>query len=141
MSAVHADVVLRLIITGSEPLPVPAALRYDPADPYAVTVVIHAGQDEPVTWTFARELLADGLEAAGEESAAGLGDVHVWLSADDEGESACIRLSSPFGNALFKTQASEITRFLAESYALVPNGSESDRAHAELTALLGEATS
>ena len=41
---------------------VEVSLTYDPGDPYAVTVRMHADSGT-TTWTFARDLLADGLRS------------------------------------------------------------------------------
>src|SRR4051812_7394716 len=45
---------------------------FDPADPYAITMKLEA-RSGSVTWTFARDLLADGVFHP-----AGDGDVQVW---------------------------------------------------------------
>src|ERR687888_175865 len=52
-----------------------ASLKYDPTDPYAVHVMFHPDTSgaEPVSWSFARELLVTGIDEA-----AGMGDVRVW---------------------------------------------------------------
>ena len=39
----------------------PARLTYRTDDPYAVHVTFHIGSDSPVNWTFARELLVEGV--------------------------------------------------------------------------------
>ena len=54
-------------------------LRYDPADPFAVTLTIFA-PGWPVRWTMARDLLLGGCYAP-----AGEGDVRVEPCLDDEG--------------------------------------------------------
>jgi hypothetical protein len=52
-------------------------MTYDPADPLAVCVhVVGAGRDEQ--WTFARDLLADGLRSL---VPVGQGDVHVQATS------------------------------------------------------------
>ena len=56
---------------------VDVALHYDPTDPYAVRVDI-AGPDRDVSWTFARDLLADGLRSM---TAVGEGDVRVQATS------------------------------------------------------------
>ena len=54
-------------------------LVFDPADPYAVTIVFRTGAQE-VRWTFARELLI-----AGRFTPTGDGDVHVWPCVNSDG--------------------------------------------------------
>ena len=49
-SSVTCELQLRLVISGDSSLPVPAGLRYDTADPYAVHATFHTGgQDTVVT--------------------------------------------------------------------------------------------
>ena len=115
---------LRLVVPGSAALPVRAGLDYDPSDPYAVTVSFHttggAGGSDVVSWTFARQLLADGLAAP-----AGEGDVQVWPSSGALAPVVCLSLSSPSGRALFELPLAELAQFLAETYEVVPSGAES----------------
>src|SRR3954447_10732195 len=40
-----------------------AELRFDPADPFAVSLAIGVECGEPVVWTFARDLLSAGVTA------------------------------------------------------------------------------
>src|SRR3954451_12297826 len=56
---------------------VDVTLRYDPADPYAVCIDI-TGHDREVTWTFGRDLLADGLRST---TAVGEGAVRVQATS------------------------------------------------------------
>ena len=57
---VTQPVHLELIDSSGAATPIEAELRYDPADPYAVTTVFKTGASQ-VRWTFGRELLAEGL--------------------------------------------------------------------------------
>jgi hypothetical protein len=73
-TVVEVETTLRLVASGAGVGPPnPARLSYNPRDPYAVQV--HFRGVETVTWTFARELLATGLDAS-----AGDGDVQIWPS-------------------------------------------------------------
>jgi hypothetical protein len=136
---VVSQVDLALVVPGSVPLPVVASLRYDRLDPYAVHICFHtggAGSTDMVEWTFARQLLADGLTRP-----TGIGDVRVWPSNPDaEGTSSTvsIALSSPSGHALFEAPREALLQFLLRTYAEVPFGAESTEVDldAELTALL-----
>ena len=138
---VRAEQELRLI--GPEYLIVPltAEWSYSRQDPYAVMMSLDTGADEPVKWTFSRDLLAAALLGP-----AGLGDVQAWpaaASADpaEDGAGAgqkilSIMLGSPDGSARFETDAAGIEAFLSGTYELVPVGQESD--HLNLDAGLAE---
>jgi hypothetical protein len=118
---VTTDLSLQLAVPGGACLPVSAAFRYDPADPYAVHVDFRTGGDDIVEWTFARQLLADGVTHP-----VGEGDVQVWPSGDDEVQAVCLSLSSPSGSALFDMPLAGLVEFLTRTYAAVPTGLESD---------------
>lgn len=132
-TSVSAELELRLVVPGSTSLPVLADLTYDVADPYAVRVAFHTGGPDVVEWTFARQLLTDGVARPGGE-----GDVQVWPSHSGSRPIVCIALSSPSGRALFEAALGEVVEFLTRTYALVPTGSESDHVDvdAELALLL-----
>lgn len=131
--SVSAELELRLVVPGSTSLPVLADLTYDVADPYAVRVAFHTGGPDVVEWTFARQLLTEGVARPGGE-----GDVQVWPSHSGSRPIVCIALSSPSGRALFEAPLGEVVEFLTRTYALVPTGSESDHVDvdAELALLL-----
>ncbi|QUQ66087.1 SsgA family sporulation/cell division regulator [Kutzneria sp. CA-103260] len=108
---------LRGLLGGA--VPVPAALRYDPSDPYAVTATFHHGQGE-VSWIFARDLLADGLLAP-----SGDGDLHINPVAGSD--MVLFVLTSPDGAAVMEASAGELADFLDLSYDQVPPGAEWDQ--------------
>ena len=129
---VSADLDMRLVVPGSTSLPVHAALRFEVEDPYAVHVTFHTGGtdgSESVEWTFARQLLTDGVTRA-----VGEGDVQVWPSQADGSPVVCLALSSPSGRALFEVPLASLVEFLTRTYAAVPTGAESD--HVDLDAEL-----
>ena len=131
-TTVTADLQLRLVVPGSSALPVRAGLRYDVADPYAVTVAFHTGPadgGEVVEWTFARQLLTDGVSAP-----VGEGDVQAWPSSSGGQPVVCLALSSPSGKALFEIPLPSLVDFLGSTYAAVPTGGES--AHVDVDAEL-----
>jgi hypothetical protein len=134
-TSVSTDLQLRLVVPGAASLPVRAGLRYDITDPYAVQVsFLTGGSDgESVEWTFARQLLTDGVTAP-----VGEGDVQVWPSASAGAPVVCLSLSSPSGKALFEVPLPELVDFLGQTYAAVPTGSESEHVDvdAELALLL-----
>jgi len=118
-TTVTCELRLRLLVSGDAALPVPAALRYDVADPYAVHATFHAAGDT-VEWVFARELLAAGLQGT-----AGLGDVRVWPSTDAGLDVVFVSLSSPEGQALLEAPARALAGFLERTHRAVPAGAES----------------
>jgi hypothetical protein len=135
-SSVNTELQLRLVVPGASSLPVRAGLRYDVTDPYAVQVAFHTGNGvdgEIVEWTFARQLLTDGVSAP-----VGEGDVQVWPSASAGLPVVCLTLSSPSGKALFEVPLPELVDFLGQTYAAVPTGGESQHVDvdAELALLL-----
>ena len=120
-----------LWLIGPEHLIVPltAEWSYTREDPYAVTMSLDTGADQPVRWTFARDLLAAALLAP-----AGMGDVQAWPAAESAaaeagaetgGKVLNILLGSPDRCARFETGAAGIEAFLARTFELVPAGQES----------------
>jgi hypothetical protein len=135
-TSVSTELQLRLVVSGAASLPVRAGLRYDVADPYAVQVAFHTGngtEGEIVEWTFARQLLTDGVSAP-----VGEGDVQAWPSATVGMPVVCLSLCSPSGKALFEVPLPELVDFLGQTYAAVPTGSEGEYVdvEAELALLL-----
>jgi hypothetical protein len=131
---VTADLQLRLVVPGSAALPVRAVVRYDAGDPYAVEVAFHTGPadrdgGDVVEWTFARQLLTDGVTAP-----VGEGDVQVWPSSSSGRPVVCLALSSPSGKALFEIPLADLVEFLGRCYTAVPTGEES--AHVDVDAEL-----
>lgn len=136
-ATVSTELGLHLVIAGANTMPVRAGLRYDIADPYAVQVRFHTGSTEDadsVEWTFARQLLTDGVTGP-----AGEGDVRVWPSDASGAFGVSLSLSSPSGQALFEVPLRELVDFLTMSYDVVPTGAESDFIDVddELALLLG----
>ena len=133
-ATVSTELGLHLVIPGANSMPVRAGLRYDIDDPYAVQVRFHTHSSEDadsVEWTFARQLLTDGVAGP-----TGEGDVRVWPS---DGLEVSLSLSSPSGKALFQVPLRELVDFLTMSYEVVPTGAESDHidVDSELAMLLG----
>lgn len=133
---VTTELQLNLVVPGANSLPVRAGLAYDATDPYAVSVSFHTGSGptaDVVEWTFARQLLTDGMNAP-----VGQGDVQVWPSTSSGEPVACLSLSSPSGRALFEVPVPELAGFLSMTYTAVPLGSESEHVDvdAELALLL-----
>lgn len=110
-----------------------AELRYDPADPLAVSLALGVEYGEPVVWTFARDLLAEGLTGP-----AGLGDITLEPARDLAGPELRITLATDC-LATMTAPRDPIVAFLIESYAAVPSGTEMEHVDfdAELASLLG----
>lgn len=120
-AVITQPVALELIDTAGTATPIEAELRYDPADPYAVTTVFKTGASQ-VRWTFGRELLTEGLyEPAGD------GDVHVWPCLDSSGHAVVIiELCSPDGEALVQARTGDLQAFVERMNRAVARGAESD---------------
>ena len=84
-------------------------------------MAFHVGNDEPVEWIFARELLTVGIVRR-----VGDGDVQVWPARADGERTLNISLTSPFGQALFEVPLPPLTEFLHRTYDLVSAGRETD---------------
>jgi hypothetical protein len=136
-STATAEIAFRLIVPHQTVVPLVASLHYSSADPYAIRIAFHVGLDEPVEWTFARDLLANGLQGRD-----GLGDVHVWPAPSEADKTADqvlhLELSSPFGEAHFEAPMRDVTDFLRKTWRIVPAGEESDftDVEAELSEIL-----
>ncbi|KEF09171.1 MULTISPECIES: spore wall synthesis regulator SsgD [Streptomyces] len=130
--AVHA----RLIATAPRSRRVPARLRYDSGDPFAVRVIfppVASLDGIEVVWTFARDLLAAGLREP-----SGRGDVHIWPCGP---EYTMLEFHTADGLAMVQFQARDLRGFLMRSYGVVPLGREGRYLDVEgdLAALLREA--
>ena len=104
---VTENVELEFVDPQGEATSIDADLVFDPADPYAVTMVFRTGVQE-VLWTFGRELLVEGLyEPTGD------GDVHVWPCLSSDGSAVVIiELCSPDGELLVQASSRSVTRFV-----------------------------
>jgi hypothetical protein len=100
---------------------------YDRRDPYAVRLDFPLEDEErerghgdddgrAPSWTFGRELIAEGMHAP-----AGEGDVRVWPFGSDL---VMVELRSDAGSALIAVPVHELRAFLFLSYAEVPPGYE-----------------
>jgi hypothetical protein len=113
--------------------PLEAEFEFNPADPFAVSVLFKA-EPVPVRWTFARELLVEGFyEPTGD------GDVHVWPCLSADGNAVVIlELNSPGGEVLVQVSSRQIAGFIQQILVAVPLGTEGDLVNFddELTELL-----
>ncbi|GAA3378336.1 SsgA family sporulation/cell division regulator [Streptomyces sannanensis] len=118
-NVIEQPVQARLVASKPQMERVPAALRYDAADPFAVYMAFPAHatlEGTDVSWVFARELLEAGLEAP-----AGLGDVRVRPYGYDR---TVLEFHASEGIAVVHVRTSELRRFLRRTWLLVPAGHE-----------------
>jgi len=98
-----------------------AEFRYDPADPYAVALTFHLG-DDVLRWDLARSVLARGLT-----DPSGEGDVCLWPHVTEEGRAVVmVNLFSSDGELVGEIRTNELYRFITRTLALVPLGTEND---------------
>jgi len=118
-TVIEQPVEARLVAAAPRMPSIPATLGYDPRDPFAVRMSFPAPstlEGVEVCWTFARELLASGLE---EE--VGQGDVRVRPYGYDR---IVLEFHAPEGTAVIHVRAGELRHFLDSSTELVPVGLE-----------------
>ncbi|MGM9469156.1 SsgA family sporulation/cell division regulator [Streptomyces murinus] len=118
-TVIEQPVEARLVAAAPRMPSIPATLRYDRCDPFAVRMTFPAPatlEGVEVCWTFARELLAAGLlEPEGQ------GDVRVRPYSYDR---IVLEFHAPEGTAVVHVRAGEIRRFLEATGELVPVGLE-----------------
>ncbi|MFD4609421.1 SsgA family sporulation/cell division regulator [Streptomyces sp. NPDC058440] len=121
-TVVERELELRMIVSPEYDVPVPARLAYRTDDPYAVHVVFHVDSEHPVHWTFARDLLVEGVFRS-----CGDGDVRVWPSKALGRSAVLLALSAPDGEALLEAPAAQVAAWLERTLRLVPPGSEGEQ--------------
>ncbi|MEU2396326.1 SsgA family sporulation/cell division regulator [Streptomyces sp. NPDC007369] len=131
---VERELEVRLVLSPERSVPVPARLVYLADDPYAVHITFHTGSSTPVNWTFARELLVEGVFRP-----CGHGDVRIWPATLEDRSVVCMALTSPDGDALLQAPSASVSAWLERTLRVVPPGTEPellglDAALAELLA-------
>ncbi|MFE9808060.1 SsgA family sporulation/cell division regulator [Streptomyces sp. NPDC005548] len=121
-TVVERELELKLVLSPERSIPVPARLSYRTDDPYAVHITFHIGTDHPVEWTFARELLVEGVFRP-----CGHGDVRVWPTKVGGRSVVLMALSSPDGDALLEAPAAQASAWLERTLRAVPPGSEAEQ--------------
>lgn len=108
---------------------VDATFLYDAAHPYAVTLLFPGHTpDDLVEWTFARDLLAEGMWTP-----SGVGDVRV---SPHDLEWVVLELIVPDARCRFLVPRMPLVTFLARTSRRVPAGSESE--HVDMDTELAE---
>ncbi|MGW7364733.1 SsgA family sporulation/cell division regulator [Streptomyces sp. NPDC054841] len=118
-SVIEQAVQARLVASAPQMETVPATLRYDRHDPFAVSMEFPPPatlEGTEVSWAFSRELLAQGMDAP-----AGVGDVRVRPYGYDR---TVLEFHAPEGTAMVHIRTSELRRFLKRAQGLVPAGRE-----------------
>ncbi|KOV54313.1 sporulation protein SsgA [Streptomyces sp. AS58] len=121
-TVVERELEIRLVLSPERSIPVPARLGYRSADPYAVHITFHINSEHPVRWTFARELLVEGVFRP-----CGHGDVRVWPTKTHGRSVVLMALSSPDGEALLQVPAAQMSAWLERTLRAVPPGSEGEQ--------------
>jgi hypothetical protein len=118
-TVIEQAVQARLVASAPRMETVPATLRYDREDPFAVSMAFPPPatlEGVEVSWAFSRELLAEGVEGP-----AGVGDVRVRPYGYDR---TVVEFHAPEGVAVVHLRTAELRRFLKRSQHLVPVGRE-----------------
>ncbi|MBU6535969.1 SsgA family sporulation/cell division regulator [Streptomyces sp. NPDC057245] len=118
-TVVERELELRLVLSPETSIPVPALLGYHSDDPYAVHITFHIDSGTPVHWTFARDLLVEGVFRP-----SGHGDVRVWPSKAQGRSVVLMALSSPDGDALLEAPTPQVSAWLERTLRAVPPGTE-----------------
>ncbi|BDH03570.1 MULTISPECIES: SsgA family sporulation/cell division regulator [Streptomyces] len=118
-TVVERELELKLILSPERSIPVPARLAYRSDDPYAVHITFHINSEFPVHWTFARELLVEGVFRP-----CGHGDVRVWPTKVNGRSVVLMALSSPDGDALLEAPTPQVSSWLERTLRAVPPGTE-----------------
>ncbi|MFF2328587.1 MULTISPECIES: SsgA family sporulation/cell division regulator [unclassified Streptomyces] len=109
----------RILEDGGARQTVPAEFRYTPDSPLVVTVVFLVEGISDIVWRIGRDLLHQGMS-----SLSGVGDVQMWPARLEARPTAWLRLASPGMVALFALPVLPLTRWLEDTYGLVPAGTE-----------------
>ncbi|ARP70446.1 SsgA family sporulation/cell division regulator [Streptomyces pluripotens] len=118
-TVVERELELKLILSPERSIPVPARLSYRSDDPYAVHITFHINSEYPVNWTFARDLLVEGVFRP-----CGHGDVRAWPTKVGGRSVVLMALSSPDGDALLEAPTPQVSAWLERTLRAVPPGSE-----------------
>ncbi|CAL9558647.1 Sporulation-specific cell division protein SsgB [Streptomyces sp. enrichment culture] len=121
-TVVERELELRLVLSPERGVPVPARLSYRTDDPYAVHIAFHTDSEYPVHWTFARELLVEGVFRP-----CGHGDVRVWPTKAEGRSVVLMALTSPDGDALLEAPAAQVSAWLERTLRVVPPGTEGEQ--------------
>ncbi|MEU6098254.1 SsgA family sporulation/cell division regulator [Streptomyces sp. NPDC047079] len=103
---------VQVTVAAERPISLPAELRYDRTDPYAVRLCLGTPSHLSVDWVFARSLLVDGLRLP-----TGTGDVLVSPRHRCHPGAVRIILRSRTGSAALEIAQTAVTAFLRQTEA------------------------
>ncbi|MEV0186074.1 SsgA family sporulation/cell division regulator [Streptomyces sp. NPDC050625] len=112
------NIDLALVVTPDLHIRVPVRFSYACTDPYAVQLSFQVTPDHMVHWTFARELLDQGMRTV-----AGLGDVRI-TPIEQGGQYFSIELEPPDGYARLEGPVAPVEAWIAKTHEAVPAVSE-----------------
>ncbi|MHC0432125.1 spore wall synthesis regulator SsgD [Streptomyces sp. O3] len=118
-TVIEQAVEARLVAAAPRMPTIPATLRYDSRDAFAVRMTFPAPatlEGVEVSWVFGRELLALGME-----DPAGRGDVRVRPYGFDR---TVLEFHAPEGTAVVHVLTADLRCFLDSTEVLVPLGHE-----------------
>ncbi|KIF69690.1 sporulation protein SsgA [Streptomyces sp. AcH 505] len=118
-TVVERELEVDLVLSPERSIPVPARLTYRTGDPYAVHITFHIGSENPVHWTFARELLVEGVFRP-----CGHGDVRIWPTKVSGRGVLSLALTSPDGDALLEASSAAVSAWVERTLRIVPPGTE-----------------
>jgi hypothetical protein len=130
-AAVTHEIALECEDDLGRPLTFISSFGYDPQDPYAVSLTFHIPGGD-VHWVMARSLLTRGIDEP-----TGEGDVRLRPTLGADGRAlVSMDFHSPEGRLVVEARTSDVYRFLARTWAVVPPGAEGD--NVDLDALVEE---
>jgi hypothetical protein len=127
--AIHAELVS--LYDGSTPVRSRWSYRAD--QPFTVVAAFQTDRNRWVEWTFARDLLVEGLWTA-----TGMGDVRLHPATEQGLDMLVVEIESPEGYARLELDHESVSAFLDATAELVPIGEESE--HFDVDALIEEIT-
>lgn len=99
---------------------IPVTFEYDPADPYAINLIIRLSGVAIHRVRFARSLLRDAIGSG----RAGMGDVRCTVDGPGRRAPFRVNIDTRFGPLHVTLRRWQITRVLTAVYAAVPDGAE-----------------
>lgn len=117
-TAVTAELTLRMVVDSDRTVDVPCSLEYRAEEPFAVHAIFRAGPAD-IEWTFARDLMLEGLQRP-----SGEGDVVMWPEHHSGTPQLLIALNSPSGQAVLECDRAHVEHFMRRTFQIVPLGDE-----------------
>ncbi|MEY9873102.1 hypothetical protein ABH931_002583 [Streptacidiphilus sp. MAP12-33] len=109
------DLIAYQVLSDRRSRAVATRLEYDADHPLELRMVFHTDRRDPVTWTFPRSLLLDGL---GRPTASA--DIRIQPGGHDRRHLVSLLLTGEDGIALIEAPAAELGAFALHSLRLTP---------------------